>query len=79
MQISLDRDIRTRPPQPVGLNKATAAICYTLPQSCNLVDQRGTLALYQLPEIVLGNLGDLIDTFTREDQTDQLAGLAEAH
>jgi protein subunit release factor A len=32
-----------------------------------------------MPKIMQGDLGELIDTLTREDQTDQLAGLAETH
>jgi protein subunit release factor A len=78
MQNSLGRGSRTRP-QPASPDKATAAIRYTLPQCRKLVDHRLNLTLYRMPKIMQGDLGELIDTLTREDQTDQLAGLAETH
>ena len=49
---------------------------YNFPQG-RVTDHRVNLTLYRLPEIMQGDLGELIDTLTREDQTDQLAGLAD--
>jgi len=51
---------------------------YNFPQG-RITDHRVNLTVYRLPEIMQGDLDELIDTLTREDQTDQLAGLAEAH
>ena len=79
LERKIPRQRRTRPPQPASPDKATAAIRYTLPQCRKLVDHRLNLTLYRMPKIMQGDLGELIDTLTREDQTDQLAGLAETH
>ena len=51
---------------------------YNFPQG-RVTDHRINLTLYRLPEIMQGELNELIDTLTREDQTDQLAGLVDAH
>ncbi|MEO7936728.1 MAG: peptide chain release factor 1 [Dokdonella sp.] len=51
---------------------------YNFPQG-RVTDHRINLTLYRLPEIMQGELDELIDTLTREDQTDQLAGLVEQH
>ncbi|HOX72822.1 MAG: peptide chain release factor 1 [Dokdonella sp.] len=51
---------------------------YNFPQG-RVTDHRVNLTLYRLPEIMQGDLDELIDTLTREDQTDQLAGLVDAH
>lgn len=47
---------------------------YNFPQG-RITDHRVNLTLYRLNEIMQGDLDELIDTLTREDQTDQLAGL----
>ena len=51
---------------------------YNFPQG-RVTDHRVNLTLYRLPEIMQGDLGELIDTLTREDQTDQLQLLAGQH
>ncbi len=51
---------------------------YNFPQG-RVTDHRVNLTLYRLPEIVQGDLDELVDTLVREDQADQLAGLAEAN
>lgn len=51
---------------------------YNFPQG-RVTDHRVNLTLYRLPEIMQGDLGELIDTLTREDQTDQLAGLVDQY
>ena len=51
---------------------------YNFPQG-RITDHRINLTLYRLPEIMQGELDELIDTLTREDQTDQLAGLVDPH
>ncbi len=48
---------------------------YNFPQG-RVTDHRVNLTLYRLPEIIQGDLDELIDTLTREDQTDQLQQLA---
>ena len=48
---------------------------YNFPQG-RVTDHRVNLTLYRLPEIMQGDLGELIETLTREDQTDQLQLLA---
>jgi peptide chain release factor 1 len=48
---------------------------YNFPQG-RVTDHRVNLTLYRLPEIMQGDLDDLVDTLTREDQTDQLQQLA---
>jgi len=49
---------------------------YNFPQG-RLTDHRVNLTLYRLPEIVAGDLDEVIDTLTREDRADQLQRLAE--
>ncbi|HEY0233140.1 MAG TPA: peptide chain release factor 1, partial [Dokdonella sp.] len=44
---------------------------YNFPQG-RVTDHRINLTLYRLPEIVAGDLDELIDALTREDQADQL-------
>ena len=51
---------------------------YNFPQG-RVTDHRVNLTLYRLPEIMQGDLDELIDTLTREDQTDQLQLLAGQH
>ncbi|HQX64764.1 MAG TPA: peptide chain release factor 1, partial [Dokdonella sp.] len=51
---------------------------YNFPQG-RITDHRINLTLYRLPEIMQGELDELIDTLIREDQTDQLAGLVDSH
>ncbi|HET9032396.1 MAG TPA: peptide chain release factor 1 [Dokdonella sp.] len=51
---------------------------YNFPQG-RVTDHRVNLTLYRLPEIMQGDLDELIDTLTREDQTDQLAGLVNQY
>jgi peptide chain release factor 1 len=43
-----------------------------------VTDHRVNLTLYRLPEIVAGDLDELVDTLTREDQADQLQLLTAA-
>ena len=47
---------------------------YNFPQG-RITDHRINLTLYRLPEIIQGDLGELIDTLTREHQADQLQAL----
>ncbi|MEP7041653.1 MAG: peptide chain release factor 1, partial [Dokdonella sp.] len=47
---------------------------YNFPQG-RVTDHRINLTLYRLPEIIAGDLDELIDTLTREDQADQLQQL----
>jgi peptide chain release factor 1 len=47
---------------------------YNFPQG-RVTDHRINLTLYRLPEIVAGDLDELIDALTREDQADQLQQL----
>jgi peptide chain release factor 1 len=44
---------------------------YNFPQG-RVTDHRINLTLYRLPEIIAGDLDELIDALTREDQADQL-------
>ncbi|WP_300622204.1 peptide chain release factor 1 [Dokdonella sp.] len=44
---------------------------YNFPQG-RITDHRINLTLYRLPEIVAGDLDELVDALTREDQADQL-------
>jgi peptide chain release factor 1 len=48
---------------------------YNFPQG-RVTDHRVNLTLYRLPEILAGDLDELIDTLTHEDQADQLHALA---
>ena len=50
---------------------------YNFPQG-RLTDHRINLTLYRLPEIIGGDLDELIDSLTREDQADQLQALTAA-
>src|SRR5690348_191887 len=50
---------------------------YNYPQG-RITDHRINLTLYRLPEIMQGDLGELIDTLTREHQADQLQALGGA-
>ncbi|KZC16185.1 MULTISPECIES: peptide chain release factor 1 [unclassified Rhodanobacter] len=47
---------------------------YNFPQG-RITDHRINLTLYRLPEIMQGDLGDLVDALTREYQADQLQAL----
>jgi len=47
---------------------------YNFPQG-RLTDHRINLTLYRLPEIIGGDLDELVDALTREDQADQLQQL----
>jgi peptide chain release factor 1 len=47
---------------------------YNFPQG-RLTDHRINLTLYRLPEIIAGDLEELVDALTREDQADQLQQL----
>jgi peptide chain release factor 1 len=47
---------------------------YNFPQG-RLTDHRINLTLYRLPEIIGGDLDELVDSLTREDQADQLQAL----
>jgi peptide chain release factor 1 len=47
---------------------------YNFPQG-RLTDHRINLTLYRLPEIISGDLDELVDSLTREDQADQLQAL----
>ncbi len=49
---------------------------YNFPQG-RVTDHRVNLTLYRLPEILAGDLDELIDTLRREDQVDQLQALGE--
>jgi peptide chain release factor 1 len=44
---------------------------YNFPQG-RVTDHRINLTLYRLPEIIAGDLDELVDSLTREDQADQL-------
>ncbi|MEO7199338.1 MAG: peptide chain release factor 1 [Dokdonella sp.] len=48
---------------------------YNFPQG-RITDHRVNLTLYRLPEIMTGDLDELIETLTREDQVDQLQQLS---
>jgi len=48
---------------------------YNFPQA-RITDHRVNLTLYRLPEIMQGDLDELIDTLTREHQVDELKALA---
>ncbi|WP_426662601.1 peptide chain release factor 1 [Rhodanobacter aciditrophus] len=50
---------------------------YNFPQG-RITDHRVNLTLYRLPEIMQGDLDELIDTLTRENQADQLQALGHA-
>ncbi len=47
---------------------------YNYPQG-RITDHRINLTLYRLPEVMQGDLDELVDALTREDQADQLAQL----
>jgi len=47
---------------------------YNYPQG-RITDHRINLTLYRLPEIMQGDMGELIDALTREHQADQLQAL----
>jgi peptide chain release factor 1 len=47
---------------------------YNFPQG-RITDHRINLTLYRLPEIVAGDIDELVDALTREDQADQLQRL----
>ncbi|MBD8900552.1 peptide chain release factor 1 [Rhodanobacter sp. DHG33] len=49
---------------------------YNFPQG-RITDHRVNLTLYRLPEIVQGDLDELVDTLTRENQADQLQALGQ--
>jgi len=49
---------------------------YNYPQG-RITDHRINLTLYRLPEIMQGDLGELVDALTREHQADQLQSLGE--
>jgi peptide chain release factor 1 len=51
---------------------------YNYPQG-RVTDHRINLTLYRLPEILAGDLDELVDSLTREDQADQLQLLTAAH
>ena len=50
---------------------------YNYPQG-RITDHRINLTLYRLPEVMQGDLDELIDTLTREHQADQLQALGAA-
>jgi peptide chain release factor 1 len=50
---------------------------YNYPQG-RITDHRINLTLYRLPEIVQGDLGELINALNREYQADQLQALSGA-
>ncbi len=50
---------------------------YNYPQG-RITDHRINLTLYRLPEIVAGDIDELVDALTREDQADQLKLLTAA-
>ena len=50
---------------------------YNFPQG-RVTDHRINLTLYRLPEIIAGDLDELIDALTREDQADQLQRVTAA-
>jgi peptide chain release factor 1 len=47
---------------------------YNFPQG-RITDHRVNLTLYRLPEVIQGDLDELIDTLTREHQADELRTL----
>jgi peptide chain release factor 1 len=49
---------------------------YNFPQG-RVTDHRVNLTLYRLPEIMGGDLGELIQTLTREAQVDELKLLGQ--
>ncbi|MBD8881371.1 peptide chain release factor 1 [Rhodanobacter sp. 7MK24] len=49
---------------------------YNFPQG-RITDHRVNLTLYRLPEIIQGDLDELVDTLTRENQADQLQALGQ--
>ena len=49
---------------------------YNFPQG-RITDHRVNLTLYRLPEILQGELDELVDTLTRENQADQLQALGQ--
>jgi peptide chain release factor 1 len=51
---------------------------YNFPQG-RVTDHRINLTLYRLPEIIAGDLDELIDALTREDQADQLQRVTAAN
>jgi peptide chain release factor 1 len=50
---------------------------YNFPQG-RITDHRINLTLYQLPDVLEGNLDELVDALMREDQADQLKALTDA-
>ena len=50
---------------------------YNFPQG-RITDHRINLTLYQLPDVLDGNLDELVDALMREDQADQLKALTAA-
>ena len=48
---------------------------YNFPQG-RITDHRVNLTLYRLPEVLAGDLDELVDTLTREHQADELKSLA---
>ncbi len=50
---------------------------YNYPQG-RITDHRINLTLYRLPEVMQGDLGELVDTLTREHQAEQLQALGGA-
>ncbi|AND69414.1 peptide chain release factor 1 [Dyella thiooxydans] len=50
---------------------------YNFPQG-RITDHRINLTLYQLPDVLEGNLDELVDALMREDQADQLKALTGA-
>ncbi|HEU4669595.1 MAG TPA: peptide chain release factor 1 [Dyella sp.] len=49
---------------------------YNFPQG-RITDHRINLTLYQLPDVLEGNLDELVDALMREDQADQLKALTD--
>jgi peptide chain release factor 1 len=47
---------------------------YNFPQG-RITDHRINLTLYRLPEVLQGDLDELVDTLTRENQADELKAL----
>lgn len=47
---------------------------YNFPQG-RITDHRVNLTLYRLPEVLQGDLDELVDTLTRENQADELKAL----
>jgi peptide chain release factor 1 len=50
---------------------------YNFPQG-RITDHRVNLTLYRLPEVLQGDLDELVDTLTRENQADELKALTTA-